>query len=260
MPEPIDVLIADWTRLGCLFNTVASPATPDVERLLLRTAMLAPDEPRVFVMAVTWLGRFAELVARHRLRRLVLAELAIEHRPALAVLLATAQERTRPPLFASILRELEPAADPGPLFAVERLSPALIQRCRERATRVSLEWGRWCEEAPPKADALRPDRWVMSHNPELLARADFRGDVRASILAALAHDTGKAQGGGAVALLSAGASEVHLARCAGASRAQVRAALDNLELTGRVVRRRAPGVRAVRVEMGSDGYVERRSA
>ncbi len=53
---------------------------------------------------------------------------------------------------------------------------------------------------------------------------DLRGDLRASVLASLRFDPG------------AGTSEVSLAEASGGSRAQVRNALDNLELTGRVRR------------------------
>jgi hypothetical protein len=56
----------------------------------------------------------------------------------------------------------------------------------------------------------------MHRNPDLVPRADFRGDLRASVLASLGHDPG------------AGRSELDLARRSGGSRAQVRAALDNL--------------------------------
>ena len=63
----------------------------------------------------------------------------------------------------------------------------------------------------------------MRENPSLVARADLRGDLRASVLAALEHDA------------DAGQSELDLARCSGGSRAQVRSALDNLELTGKAL-------------------------
>src|SRR5690606_34836583 len=120
-----------------------------------------------------------------------------------------------------------------PLFDVERESPALIRRASE----VSGRWGLWCEPLEFKPDALRPPRWVMAHNPELLTRAYLRGDLRASVLAALRYDSG------------AGESELALARMAGGSRAQVRSALDNPEMVGEIARTRPAGSRRTRIEL-----------
>jgi hypothetical protein len=78
----------------------------------------------------------------------------------------------------------------------------------------------------------------MRENPELIMRADFRGDLRASVLAALAHDA------------DAGLSELDLARRCGGSRAQVRSALDNLELTGTACRTRKDRERRTRISLG----------
>jgi predicted transcriptional regulator len=78
----------------------------------------------------------------------------------------------------------------------------------------------------------------MHHNPGLIARADFRGDLRASVLASLEHDAG------------AGQSELELARRCGGSRAQVRSALENLELTGKVRRMRTDRDRRTQISLG----------
>ena len=76
---------------------------------------------------------------------------------------------------------------------------------------------------------------MMTHNPGLGTRADFRGDLRASILDALEHNE------------NAGESELELARTSGGSRAQVRSPLWNLIVTGRVQRTRAANSRKTRI-------------
>ena len=72
-------------------------------------------------MSATWLHRYGEFVAKHRLRRLIREELAPEHRPVLALLLDIAHQGTHPARFASIIKDISPHTPPGPLFDVERL-------------------------------------------------------------------------------------------------------------------------------------------
>lgn len=237
MNDRLDTLVSSWTRIGAGFAAHPAPETPDLERLLLDTARSAPPMARLFIMAATWLHRYADLVATHRLRRLIRDELDPPHRPVLGLLLDAAQQGTHPPQFGALTRALPAERDPHPLFQVEQISPALAERARRRASPLSLRWGLWCEEFELKTDALRPPSWVMKHNPRFITRADFRGDLRASILAALEHDR------------DAGLSELHLARCAGGSRSQVRNALDNLELTGKAARERADNERRTRIRL-----------
>ena len=75
MSEHLDNLIARWTRLGAGFSAESLPQTPDLERLILDTARHGPEMARLFIMAVTWLHLYGDLVARHRLRRLAREEL-----------------------------------------------------------------------------------------------------------------------------------------------------------------------------------------
>lgn len=100
---------------------------------------------------------------------------------------------------------------------------------KRKASAISRRWNLWCQPVEFKEDAMRPPSWMMARQPQLRTRADFRGDLRASILAALRHDPG------------AGESEMRLAELAGGSRAQVRNALRNLQMTGRVTSRRVEG-------------------
>lgn len=228
MSETLDNLIRKWSSLGAGFGVEASDAGEiDLERLLLATAREAPKMARLFIMAATWLHFFGDAVAKHRLKRLIGEELGPEFQPVLGLLLDTAQQGTHPREFDSVLRQLAPASPARPLFEVSRGSEKLTEIARRRASELSGKWGLWAQPVEFKADALRPATWVLTRHPELRTRADFRGDLRASVLAALRHDAG------------AGASESRLAELAGGSRSQVRNALRNLELTGRVVARRA---------------------
>jgi hypothetical protein len=143
------------------------------------------------------------LVLKQFLKRLVRDEPESERHATLGLLLDIAQQGTHPPQSASIIRGLSPAPEP------RTLNP----------------------------DALRPASWVMSRNLEFIARADFRGDPRASVLAALAHDAG------------AGLRGLALARHCGGSRAKLRSALANLELAGKAGRERAEGVRSTRISL-----------
>lgn len=236
MNERIDQLVAQWARAGAGFGAGPGGAELDLERMVLETARLTSRMARLMVMSATWLHRYGSLMARHRLARLVRDELETGDRPTLGLLLETAQRGNHPAPFATIIEDLRAAAVAGPLFDVER--GALAARARRRASAESMRWGVWCEEIEFKEDALRSPEWVMRQNASFLARADFRGDLRASVMAALAHDAG------------AGASEMQLARCAGGSRAQVRSALDQLELTGRVRRDRGEGRARTGVRLG----------
>jgi hypothetical protein len=235
--DPLDNLIRQWAHLGAGFTADPSPEPPDLERLLLDTARQAPAMARLFIMAATWLHRYGDLIAKHRLKRLIRDELEREHHAALGLLLDIAQQGTHPAQFASIIRELTPASEPHPLFDIDRSTPQLAERSRRRASPISAHWGLWCEDIEFKNDALRPASWLMRQNPGLITRADFRGDLRASVLASLEHDA------------DAGLSELHLARQCGGSRAQVRSALDNLELTGRARRTRSDRERRTRISL-----------
>lgn len=236
--DRLEQLVTQWARLGAGFNAALAAETPDLERLLLETARESSKMARLFIMAATWLHRYGDLVARHRLKRLIREELERDFHATLGLMLDLSQQGTHPLQFASIIRELSPAGPPRPLFDAERASPLLAQRAMRRASDVSRRWGLWCEAFEFKDDALRPAAWLMHNNPGLITRADFRGDLRASVLASLEHDVG------------AGQSELELARRCGGSRAQVRSALENLELTGKAHRLRTDRDRRTHISLG----------
>lgn len=220
----IDEAVVDWTRIGVGFNISPTTMPVDTELLLLQTARVCPGMSRLFIMAATWLRRYGDLIGRHRLARLIHDELEPKHQPVLGLLLDIAQQGTHPLRFKSITDALPKAEKPYPVFEVEQISPFFIDRARGRASELALKWNLWVEPIELKFNALRPPSWVMAQHANLRTQADFRGDLRASILASLQFDDG------------AGQSELALARACGGSRSQVRNALTNLTLTGRVTR------------------------
>ncbi len=228
MSDRMARVLGTWSSLGAGFDVEpTAPADVDLERLLLDTAREAPAMARLFVVAATWLHQLHDTVARHRLTRLVADELEVEHRPVLGLLLDVAQQGTHPRAFTSVVARLPAASPPRPLFEAFRRSEGMTEIARSRTADLSRAWGLWAQPIELKSDVIRPAAWIMARHPPLRTRADFRGDLRASIMAALRHDAG------------AGASEVRLAELAGGSRSQVRNALANLQLTGRVAIRRA---------------------
>ncbi len=230
-----DDTIGAWAALGIAFDAPPRGHAPDLERLLLSTARQLPGLPRLLPTVVTWLRIYGDAVACHRLRRLVAEELQPSERPVLGLLLTLADHGVRPARFATVLRGLRPCAAPRPLFSVEAETPSLAARARRRASPESLRWGLWTEPLEARPDVVLPAHAILARNPRLRVALDLRGDLRASVLASLHHD------------VDARTSESALARAAGGSRAQVRNALSNLELTGRAARIRLPGVRKTRL-------------
>ncbi len=231
MSRELSRLESQWTRLGCSFAGAPDLSTPDLELLILETARWSPMSPRLFVMAITWLSRYAELVAEHRMATMVRREPDESIKATLGLLLDEAglhaRRHDRRRNLRRAMKLCAPAERPGPLFELERRSPAMIDRAERRASDTSKRWNVWTERVEPKFDALRPPAWVISENPSLAFRADFRGDLRASVLLVLREEP------------QAGRTVSRLAKRCGASRAATLYALEDLELGGHILRRRA---------------------
>jgi len=238
----LDNVIARWVRLGVMFNTAPAARSPDLERLLLDTARVAGENSRAFILAASWLARYGDYVARHRLARLVGDELEDEHRPALGLLLDWARERgpangARFNLAIAACRTAVAAAVARPLFDVERRNATFALLAERRASDLSRAWRRWAEDFDVKDDALRPAEWVAAHNPALADRALTGGDLLASVLAECADDRNAPV-----------PSESELARRCGASRPAVRDAIRRLRLAGRLRTVRRGRANSVEVE------------
>lgn len=235
----LDNTIARWTRLGVLFGGRAARTSPDLERLLLDTARLAPTSARLFYLAVTWLSQYGNFVARHRLKRLVEVELAHSHQPALAALLGLAVKHGASKELLIATDPCHAADEAGPLFDVHRRSPAQADLARRHACPEGLRWNLWLPDEPPKLDALRPAHWIIERNPNYLDRIVRKGDLRASILPTLQHDAPN----GSVE------SETALSRLCSANRLAVRHAVDDLEREGYPLRQPRPGARNTRIAL-----------
>jgi len=229
LTKQIDILVQQWTNAGVLFNTTPSQGAIDLERLILDTARHAPRMARLFGIATTWLHTYGDLLAKHRLKRLIRDELELEYQPILGLLLEIAQQGTHPPEFETVIKILRPAPRPHPLFKSSSKNPKLRELAKHKASPISRRWNLWCQPIEFKDDAIRPASWLMRRHPEFVTQADFRGDLRASILASLRFDK------------DAGHSELRLADRSGGSRAQLRNSLRNLEISGRVSTRKAQG-------------------
>ena len=223
--QQINLIAARWSRLGAMFNTTPAQDAVDLERLLLDTARAVSANSRLLIMAVTWLARHGETVAKHRLAALIRRELEAEHHPAMGLLLdfARAADKANRTRFDLAIRMCGERAEPGrPLSDVEFNNPILSRLAKQRASILSRKWGRWCEDFQLKQEALRPVQWVMQHNPGLYERALVGGELVASIVAECEASCGTAE------------SEADMARRCGASRPAIRAALRSMERSGRV--------------------------
>ena len=223
---------SQWARLGVLFNCAPAPRTPDLERLLLATARELAGNARLFPLAVTWLVEHGASVARHRLRRLVISELELAHRPVFGLVLESAIEHGAGRELSIAAEPCRPATPERPLFDAARGAVALEAVAARHASGLSRRWGVWAPEVVLKRDALRPGEWLLAHNASFRDRMIRKGDLRCSILESLRRDTSGSVG-----------SESELARLSGATRAAVRKALASLVREGEVTTFCPPGNR-----------------
>ena len=215
---------ARWVKLGVMLNVQADTDESDLERLLLDTARVSSANSRLFTLAVTWLAEYGKYVDCRRLTRLIECELEKEIQPTLGLLLDLAAKHgkgAKKCRFKSAIKACESANDPHPLFDVERRNSVFIQLARQRASEISRKWGRWSAEIELKTDALRPLKWVVSHNPSLANRALMSG-LKSQIIAECQKAGGKVN------------SAWELAMKCGVSRPAARNAIEDLELAGKL--------------------------
>ncbi len=129
---------ARWARLGVLFGVAPTPHPVNPEDLLLDTCREAPDQPRLFWAATSWLIVHHRLVNFRRLgnRLRTLPETAV----AGALLsLVDAHVRGRP--FRRLVMRCRPLPGPRPLFNVMASSPALRMKVTRNAHPLFKQWG-----------------------------------------------------------------------------------------------------------------------
>lgn len=229
-PETLDHLIARWSRAGILFGQRPARTSPDPERLLLATARLIPQSPRLYQHVIAWLSQYDCFIARHRLKRLILDELEPAHRPALGLILDLAIEHGASRELNKAANECGQLTEPQPLFAIHQTSPLRRDLARRTASPTAIQRGLWAPEIELTLDALRPVNWIIQHNPSYRERAIRKGDLRCTILETLARDTPD----------QALPSELDLVRLCAANRPAVSAALNDLAREGITLRHADP--------------------
>ena len=212
-----DTVLKQWNRLGAFFNVESAEKTPDIEQLLIETAVYCPMMPRLVAITVTWLTQYYRLVCRHRLAKFTGDIADTDTSAALGLILAMTKHYTSTDHFNLIIKMCHPVVPSKPLFHADRQSDALAKLANRHSSDLGCKWGLWCEDVQLKEDAIRPLNWLMDQNPSLQYRALFGGNLRASILEVLRFTPDAAQ------------SESALARYCCVTRKAVREALDHLE-------------------------------
>lgn len=159
-------LPALWARAGAMFMACPAPTSPDLERLLLDTARQASNNSRLFIMAASWLAMYGQKVCATRLARLIREELEGEFRPIMGLLLDTARQESGTSCFDAAIAACSPAPEPKPLFEIEQRNPTLRRFAERHASTTSRKWNLWAPDFKPKYDAIRPEAWVNTENPE----------------------------------------------------------------------------------------------
>ena len=219
-------LTAQWKHWGAGFNVPPCAGPVNLEGLLIDTATDLAGNPRLFVMAVTWLVEHHEIVEMEQLAKLA-DKLRGRDSARLGLLLETAQEFIGSDVFSQAVAACQPWEPAEPLFDVDRSSPGMARLARQSAGPTSRKWGLWAQPITElKHDAMRPASWIAQNNPTFLLRNLLKGDVRSKVITALAE-----QGLNEV-------SETDLTRRAGCTRRAMHLALENLEAAGLIVRQR----------------------
>lgn len=224
MERNLNNLIKRWSRAGIMFDALPSASSPDLEKLLIDTARLLPTQARLFNMTITWLCRYGDLIARHRLRQMAIGQLDAEAKAALGLLLESAANHSGTSHFNLIIDCCVPALSPGPLYLLGRKKPALSKMIERKASKLSKQWGLWADGFEPRFDTLRRKSWIIERNPEFQMRADLKGDLRSSIITTLS------------ATPEAGVTIVNLSHQCGVTMAATLDALENLEISNRIKR------------------------
>ncbi len=222
---PVSALLSRWKQWGAGFNVPPCPDPANLEQLLVDTAGELDQNPRLLVMAVTWLAEHYAIVETGELRRLA-ERLHGRDSARLGLLLEAAQEFIGAAVFAPVIEVCRPWQPPEPLLALARSRPVLAGLAEQQASRISRKWGLWAEPVSLKQGVLRPPSWIARQNPTFMLRCLLKGDVRSKVVTALAERG------------LSGVSETELTRRAGCTRRAMHLALENLVASGLIVRER----------------------
>jgi hypothetical protein len=219
-------LTSRWKHWGCGFGVAACAGPVNLEQLLVDTARELASNARLLVMAVTWLARHHAIVDVDQLARLA-DKLRGRDSARLGLILETAQQFVGLDVFQKAIEVCQPWDPPEPLYELDRSRPALARLAQRRAGAISRRWGLWCEPIDAlKYNALRPASWIIHRNATFMLRSLLKGDVRCKVITALGEE-------GLVEV-----SETELTRRAGCTRRAMHLALENLDASGLIVRKR----------------------
>ncbi len=222
----VEDIQASWARLGAMFAVKPAGRTPDIERLILRSAEVIPASARLCSMMISWLIRYYRLVCRHRLAVMIGRHERTASKALLGYVLSQAGSAGKVDHYNVAIKNCQALASARPLFEAYRGNLRLERIAREQSDSNALRWGLQAPSIRLYDDALRPGGWIMQENPTLRLRAIFGGSLAATVLVTLEEDS------------AARRNELALARACGASRASLRDALEHLELCGFITRRR----------------------
>jgi hypothetical protein len=164
--ETLDNLSRLWARAGAMFASTPADVSPNLESLLLDTARHASENPRLLIMAATWLARYGRWVNVEDLASKTRNELELRFKPVMGVLLECAGNLSFGRIdFSKAIAECSPASEAQPLFDIERQNPTLWKLAERSASDISRKWGVWVPNFEPKYNAIRPEEWVASNNP-----------------------------------------------------------------------------------------------
>jgi len=226
LPKAKPSLTSQWKYWGAGFNVLPCSGPVNLEQLIIDTTKGISDNPRLFVMTVTWLFEHHEIVDLEQLARLA-DKLRGRDSACLGLILETANEFIGTDVFGQVVAVCQPWDRPEPLCNVDRKLPGMARLVEKWASPLSRKWGLWIEAIDElKHDAMRPASWIAQINPTFLLRSLLKGDVRSKVITALAE-----QGLSDV-------SETDLTRQAGCTRRAMHMALENLQAAGLIVRKR----------------------
>ncbi len=164
-------LMAEWTRLGVLFNTAPAPYRVDLEELIVRTAGFARMDERLFVMAASWLADHHRLLDARRLGRKLDNQSNESSAVAGAMLSLALQEASSATQLRAAVKHCEPIDEKQPLYFILFMYPALLDLVKQEALALFDDWGFWHNDVTLKRSAIRPVAWINRQCPELRLRA-----------------------------------------------------------------------------------------
>lgn len=180
-------IASEWTRVGGGFTVPAAQQPVDIEDLLLRSAIQAPADYRLFFVAASWLGVHHHLVDMRRLSR-KLEELEAHVSAVAGALLSVANEIAHAPRLEAAARHCRRLDEPRPLFERVAQNPVLHAHARENSLPLFRRWGLWHDEISLKLGAIRPVKWILATCPELRIRALVGANLDAEVMEALRHN------------------------------------------------------------------------